>query len=139
MERDDAKAAVALGTLAMAGVLARWFLATATSAPGDVTFGPPNVQQPDSTRAVSLLLSEPLRPGERVDLNVAPAPELTRLPGIGPVLAQRIVEDRSRRGPFRNLEDFDRVKGVGPKLLERIRAHAAFSGRHARPKSLDSP
>jgi competence ComEA-like helix-hairpin-helix protein len=40
------------------------------------------------------------------------------------VLAERIVADRERRGPFRHLEELMRVHGVGPRTVERIRAHA---------------
>lgn len=59
----------------------------------------------------------------RVDLNRADAMELDRLPGIGPVLAQRIVEHRARHGPFRRIEELRAVRGVGPRLLERLRSH----------------
>nr|PZM96420.1 MAG: competence protein ComEA [Actinomycetota bacterium] len=57
----------------------------------------------------------------RVGLNGANAAELESLPGIGPVLAERIVQDRERNGPFRSVEDLTRVPGVGPAVLERIR------------------
>ena len=61
--------------------------------------------------------------GERgLDLNRASAAELDALPGIGPVLAARIVEQRERGGAFRRLEDLMAVRGVGPRLLERLRA-----------------
>jgi competence protein ComEA len=56
-----------------------------------------------------------------VDLNRADALELDRLPGIGPVLAGRIVEHRERHGPFRRVEELRAVRGVGPRLLERLR------------------
>ncbi len=49
-----------------------------------------------------------------VDLNAATAPDLDALPGIGPVLAQRIVEHRERNGPFRSVEQLDDVPGIGP-------------------------
>jgi competence protein ComEA len=49
--------------------------------------------------------------------------ELERLPGIGPVLARRIVEDRGRNGQYRRLEDLLRVKGIGPKKLKKLRPH----------------
>ena len=49
-----------------------------------------------------------------VDLNAATAPDLDALPGIGPVLAQRIVEHRERNGPFRTVEQRDDVPGIGP-------------------------
>ena len=49
-----------------------------------------------------------------VDLNAATVADLDALPGIGPVLAQRIVEHRERSGPFRSVEQLDDVPGIGP-------------------------
>jgi competence protein ComEA len=56
-------------------------------------------------------------------LNRADVRDLDRLPGVGPVLAERIVEHRKRHGPYRRLEDLRAVRGIGVKLLERIRPH----------------
>jgi competence protein ComEA len=64
----------------------------------------------------------PSPPGA-LSLNLATVEELERLPGIGPVLARRIVEDRGRNGQYRRLEDLLRVKGIGPKKLEKLRPH----------------
>ena len=70
------------------------------------------------------------RPGEvaawpdaRIDPNTASEAELTLLPGIGPSLAGRIVADRAARGPFERIEDLDRVKWIGPSLIERMRPY----------------
>jgi len=60
------------------------------------------------------------KPAAPIDVNRAGAAELETIPGIGPVLAARIVADREARGRFRRVGDLDRVKGVGPKLLARI-------------------
>lgn len=57
----------------------------------------------------------------QLDVNAAQWPELTVLPGIGESLARRIVESRRERGPFADLEDLQRVRGIGPKTLEQIR------------------
>ncbi len=57
----------------------------------------------------------------RVDVNTADWPELSQLPGIGETLAQRIVESRTVRGRFLDHQDLRRVRGIGPKTLERIR------------------
>jgi len=62
----------------------------------------------------------PLAPGERVDPNRDPDVELARLPGIGPALAARIVEDREGRGPFLTPADLLRVSGIGPAILARV-------------------
>jgi competence protein ComEA len=61
--------------------------------------------------------------GLRIDLNTASEADLALLPRIGPALAARIVEDRAARGPFRDLKDLDRVKGIGPATIERLRPH----------------
>lgn len=59
-----------------------------------------------------------------VDVNRADAGTLEGLPGIGPVTAARIVVDREERGPYATLEQLQRVKGIGPKTVERLREHA---------------
>jgi len=70
-----------------------------------------------------------LRPGDPpIDLDQAVAFEIDRLPGIGPVVAARIVSNRDSLGTFGSLKELQRVKGIGPKLAERIRPHVTFSG-----------
>ena len=56
-----------------------------------------------------------------IDLNRASPEELEALPGIGPALAQRIVGFRETFGPFRQVDDLLEVRGIGPKLLERLK------------------
>ncbi len=58
--------------------------------------------------------SGPAGSGGPVDLNTATVAELDALPGIGPVLAQRIVDHRTEVGPFGSVEDLDDVPGIGP-------------------------
>lgn len=60
-------------------------------------------------------------PGALVDLNRATAEELQALPGIGPVMAGRIVALRKERGGFRKLEELMEVKGVGERTFARLR------------------
>lgn len=55
-----------------------------------------------------------------VDVNRAGVAELTALPGIGPVLAARIVAYRDSAGPFRTLSDLMAVSGIGPAILARV-------------------
>jgi competence protein ComEA len=55
-----------------------------------------------------------------VDVNAATAAQLQSLPGVGPKMAERIVDARARR-PFRSVDELRRVSGVGPKTLERLR------------------
>lgn len=56
-----------------------------------------------------------------LDLNSATAKALESLPGIGPVTARRITDDRRRRGPFPNVDALERVRGVGPRTVGRVR------------------
>ena len=58
-----------------------------------------------------------------VDLNQATVSELEALPGIGPKLAQRVIEHRDERGPFRSVEDLRQVRGIGRKKFDRLRPH----------------
>jgi competence ComEA-like helix-hairpin-helix protein len=57
----------------------------------------------------------------RLDLNRAGWHELVCLPGIGEVRAREIVRDRTERGPFAGPDDLDRVKGIGPKTIRKVR------------------
>jgi competence ComEA-like helix-hairpin-helix protein len=56
-------------------------------------------------------------PGRVVNVNTATQAELESLPGVGPVIARRIIEGR----PYRSVDELDRVKGIGKKRLEEIR------------------
>lgn len=55
------------------------------------------------------------RTGGKVNINTAGLAELDSLPGIGPTLAQRILDYRTQKGPFRTIEDLQNVSGIGAK------------------------
>ena len=59
--------------------------------------------------------------GGKLSLNSATAAELEQLPGVGPVLAQRIVQWRGDHGPFRSVDDLNEVSGVGDSLMDQLR------------------
>jgi competence protein ComEA len=63
-----------------------------------------------------------------IDVDVADAAALDALPGIGPALAGRIVEERAANGPFGSLDGLQRVRGIGPALAGRLAPHVTFSG-----------
>lgn len=68
-----------------------------------------------------------LAPIKPLDINRAGATELAALPGVGPGLAQRIVEERERRGRFESPEALRYVMGMGPKKLATIRRFITVS------------
>lgn len=59
--------------------------------------------------------------GGKININTATAAELETLPGIGPVLAQRIVDYRKANGPFAAIEDIKNVSGIGEGIFEEIK------------------
>ncbi|MDD9954643.1 MAG: ComEA family DNA-binding protein [Anaerolineaceae bacterium] len=62
----------------------------------------------------------------RIDINRATLEELQGLPGVGPVLAQRIIAWREAQGSFSTLADLDAVTGVGPSLLRQLKGLLRF-------------
>jgi len=129
---NDKRAALLLASLALAGAGVRFLLSPSPkSAPGDVQLeasspSPSGGLREIARRAASL--ARPLAPGEKIDLDLADVTEITRLPRIGPALAQRIVAWRDQHGAFGTLERLDSVSGVGPKLLDALRPWVTFSG-----------
>jgi competence protein ComEA len=66
--------------------------------------------------------------GQRLlDLNRASADELEALPGVGAVLAQRVIAFRTTAGGFRTIEDLREVKGIGSKKFDRIKSLVTVS------------
>ena len=61
-------------------------------------------------------------PGGLLDLNTATVADLDGLPGIGPVLAQRIVDHRTASGPFTSVDQLDDVPGIGPAIAAELAA-----------------
>lgn len=60
-------------------------------------------------------------PAGRININMANAAQLDQLPGIGPVIAGRIVEYRNQNGPFRQLTDLKQVSGIGDAIYDKIK------------------
>ena len=58
----------------------------------------------------------------KVNINKASSSEIQKIPGIGPVLAQRVIDFRNKNGKFEIIDDLMDVKGIGSKKLEKIRA-----------------
>jgi len=60
--------------------------------------------------------------GPLISVNAATAAQLEELPGVGPVLAQRIVDWRLSNGPFRSVDELGEVSGIGASILEQLRS-----------------
>lgn len=82
---------------------------------------PAGAVAPGATRATPAPGAAPI-----VNLDRASPGEIEALPGIGPALARRIVEDRERNGPFGSLAGLERVKGVGARLAARLAPLVTF-------------
>ena len=109
---------VALG----GGSVSSWWSTRGTVVPADssVTLVPSlAVPLADSTLARRAAPIDYL-PDPLAFLSTAPAESLDLLPGIGPVLATRLIAARRENGPFRSWDDIDRVRGIGKKTIQRL-------------------
>lgn len=68
------------------------------------------------------------RPPGPIDVERASARDIEALPGIGPALAKRIVDDREQHGPFGSMQGLTRVKGIGPGLARKLAGRISFGG-----------
>jgi DNA uptake protein ComE-like DNA-binding protein len=129
--RRVAGAVVLIGMIYLGSVVGNWMIRVRPDAPdpsvlsrSDSLSAPTGVSAPAKTSlsrapvvAPSSFLADPL-----VFLSHAPADSLDMLPGIGPVLAARIIEARRAHGGFASWKDVDTVKGIGPRMIERWKA-----------------
>ena len=60
----------------------------------------------------------------KIHINTADEKKLDELPGVGPIMAKRIVEYRNEHGPFESVEDFAKIRGIGEEKLAKIREKA---------------
>lgn len=99
---------------------------------------PPETSSPTAPATEPPVRSEPVKQTEPkkssdssekkvtfpVNINTASKKELDALPGIGEVLAQRIIDYRSANGPFSTVDELTKVKGIGAKTLEKLKPYA---------------
>lgn len=103
------QACIAAATAACLVAMAAWWL----------------VRQGAEGGFVDIDRAEPLRLDFQVDLNRASWAELSLLPGVGEARAKAIVASRENEGPFRHPEDLGRIRGFGPRTIERVRPYLA--------------
>lgn len=81
--------------------------------------------------ALFLALMSPY--GYAVDLNTATQSELETVRGVGPAKARAIIDYRTRNGPFKTVDDLDKVKGFGKASVDKIRAEVTVGKAAAKP------
>jgi len=80
--------------------------------------------RPSGVSTAGQMIPHAATPGQaHISINRATASELERLPGVGPAIAQRIVEYRMQHGCFVRLEDLMLVPGIGPKKFDQLRPY----------------
>ena len=82
---------------------------------------PPQLPRPTPVEVEGVVVPLEFSRAGPVELNRATVEELMELPGIGPVLAERIVAFREQHGPFARVEDLLQVPGIGEATLEALR------------------
>lgn len=83
--------------------------------------GPETPEAPEEPAAPEETETEPDGMASRVNLNTADAAALESLPGIGPALAQRIIDYRMANGPFQTTAEIQDVRGIGAGIYEKIK------------------
>ena len=82
---------------------------------------PETPEAPEEPDAPEETATEPEGMASRVNLNTADAAALESLPGIGPALAQRIIDYRTANGPFQTTAEIQDVRGIGAGIYEKIK------------------
>lgn len=82
---------------------------------------PETPETPEAPAALEETETAPEGAASRVNLNTADAAALESLPGIGPALAQRIIDYRTANGPFQTTEEIQDVRGIGAGIYEKIK------------------
>ena len=129
MPTPERRALLLLLCLAVAGQGVRYLVTKPGEPPGGVELlAALGAESPIAQRDSAIRRGRPLAQDEQINVDLAPAGELARLPKVGPRLAKTIVADRQAHGPFGSLDGLDRVAGIGPGLLKTIGPHVVFSG-----------
>ena len=73
-----------------------------------------------------IIIPDKVRENTRISINSGNLEELDRIPGIGPVTAQSIIDYRDTNGFFQSIDELVKVKGIGEKTLEKIREYISL-------------
>jgi comEA protein len=116
--RSEQKIFLFLALIFLAGAAIKLYRAY-VAPPRDVRF---DYSESDSVFAASSTAStaQSSIKQQPININTAGAEELDALPGVGPAMAQQIVDYRHTHGPFKSLQDLRNIKGMGPKKLEKL-------------------
>ncbi len=109
LRRADQVTLAVIVVIAFCAILVHWYY--------QVTIG---------DRLIEIDRAAPFELEFHVQVNEADEAELMLLPGIGPVLAQRIVVERKTNGPYTSPDQMERVKGIGPKTVRRLSKFVRF-------------
>jgi len=73
--------------------------------------------------APAMALAQKAKPasGEKVNLNTATLEQLQTLPGVGPAVAKKIIEHRTKTGKFTKVEEILNIQGIGEKKFQRMK------------------
>jgi competence protein ComEA len=88
-----------------------------------IIVGQPAPLQPTTAPGATSSSAPTAPPNAPVNLNTATLDQLDALPGVGPVLAQRILDYRTQNGPFTTIDQLQEVPGVGPKKFDSLKSH----------------
>ncbi len=131
LTRQEQRITLFLLTTFAIGCMVLWWRQQRPAPPVDAKvvrdFAQRSVPAPEESAQASMIDPPPSpvkKPasGGPVDLNSATVHDLMELPGIGAVMAQRIVDHRSAHGRFAKPEDLMQVKGIGKKTYEKLQA-----------------
>lgn len=125
-------AGLRVGSLLLAGVCG-------AQSPPATTTAPATAKTTTTPTATTTTKSKKLPPPSKpMDLNSATSDQLQRLPGVGPVTAQRILDYRKKSGPFQSVDDLLAVRGISTKRLEKIRQYVMVKTPGAAPAATPS-